>query len=124
MNTFTKKTLSITSLSLAFAVCVGTAAFAATPPHHGGGHGGSAAAKEAEEAKEANDKAKRKIAHYLTDEGASGLLSWKEYTANPKATGETTLLVVFGGRDSITPLPPPSASRRSPRRSTPGSRIA
>ena len=76
-------------------------AFAAPPPHHGGGHGGSAAAKEAEKAKEANEKAKRKIAHYLTNEGASGMLSWKEYTANPKATGETTLLVVFGGRDSV-----------------------
>ena len=101
MSMFTTKTLSITSLSLAFAVCVGTAAFAAPPPHHGGGHGGSAAAKEAEEAREANEKAKRKIAHYLTDEGASGLLSWKEYTANPNATGETTLLVVFGGRDSV-----------------------
>ncbi len=101
MGMFSTKTLSTTSLTLAFAVCVGAAAFAAPPPRHGGGHGGSAAAKEAAEAKEANEKAKRKIAHFLTDEGASGLLSWKEYTANPKALGETTLLVVFGGRDSI-----------------------
>ena len=28
-------------------------------------------------------------------------MTWKEYTVNPKAKGEATLLVVFGGRDSV-----------------------
>ena len=28
-------------------------------------------------------------------------MAWKEYTVNPKAKGEATLLVVFGGRDSV-----------------------
>ena len=66
-------------------------------PRHGIGHGRNpVTAKEAAEAKEANEKSKRRIAPYLTDEGASGRLTWKEYTVNPKAKGEATLLVVFG----------------------------
>ena len=89
----------ILSATIVFGILSATAF--AQPPRHVGKHGGSAAAKEAAEAREANEKSKKKIAHYETDEGASGKLSWKEYTANPKATGETTLLVVFGGRDSV-----------------------
>lgn len=58
-------------------------------------------AKKAADTKEANEKSKKRIAPYLTDEGANGRLTWKEYTANPKAKGEATLLVVFGGRDSV-----------------------
>ena len=88
-------------LSAAIVIGFLSATAFAQPPRHVGKHGGSAAAKEAAEAREANEKSKKKIAHYETDEGASGKLSWKEYTANPKATGETTLLVVFGGRDSV-----------------------
>ena len=94
-----KTTKAILSATIAAGILSATAF--AQPPRHVGKHGGSAAAKEAAEAREANEKSRKKIAHYLTDEGASGLLSWKEYTANPKATGETTLLVVFGGRDSV-----------------------
>ena len=58
-------------------------------------------AKDEAESKEANEKSKKRIAPYLTDEGANGRLTWKEYTVNPKAKGEATLLVVFGGRDSV-----------------------
>ncbi|MBQ9431558.1 MAG: prolyl oligopeptidase family serine peptidase [Kiritimatiellae bacterium] len=47
------------------------------------------------------DKIKRKVAHDLTEEGVTGHLAWKEYTANPTAKGEATLLVVLGGRDSF-----------------------
>ncbi len=93
--------MSIAILTLVAVFCARTTAFAAQPPRHVGKHGGSAAAKEAAEAREANEKAKKKTAHYVTDEGATGRLSWKEYTANPRATGATTLLVVFGGRDSV-----------------------
>ena len=96
------KNMAIILVLLLVAACPCTAVFGAPPPRHGGGHGRSpAATKEAAEAKEANEKTKKKIARYLTDEGVSGQLTWKEYTANPKAKGETTLLVVFGGRDSV-----------------------
>ena len=45
-------------------------------------------------AEKANEEAKRRIAQYKTDEGVCGKRTWKEYTANPKSTGATTLLVV------------------------------
>jgi len=96
------KNIVITSFLLSATTCIGTAAFGAPPPRYGGGRGRNpVTAKEAAEAKEANEKSKKKIARYLTDEGASGKLTWKEYTVNPKAKGEATLLVVFGGRDSV-----------------------
>ena len=47
------------------------------------------------------EKTKKKLAQYKTDEGVCGTRVWKEYTANPKDKGEPTLLVVFGGRDSV-----------------------
>ncbi len=96
------KNMAIISFLLSATICIRTAAFGAPPPRHGIGHGRNpVTAKEAAEAKEANEKSKRRIATYLTDEGASGRLTWKEYTVNPKAKGEATLLVVFGGRDSV-----------------------
>ena len=96
------KKKAIISFLLSTTICIGTAAFGAPPPRYGGAHGRNpVTAKEAAEAKEANEKSKRRIAPYLTDEGASGRLTWKEYTVNPKAKGEATLLVVFGGRDSV-----------------------
>lgn len=69
-------------------------AYAANPPR--GKFGMQTAARKQE-----NDDMKRKLAPYLTDEGMSGRVSWKEYAVNPKAKGEPTLLVVFGGRDSV-----------------------
>ncbi len=96
------KNMVITSFLLSAAICIGTAAFAAPPLRHGVGRGRSpVTAQEAAEVKKANEKSKRRIAPYLTDEGSSGRLTWKEYTVNPKAKGEATLLVVFGGRDSV-----------------------
>ncbi len=96
------KNMAIISFLLSATICIGTSAFGAPPPRYGIGHGRNpVTAKEAAEAKEANEKSKRRIATYLTDEGASGRLTWKEYTVNPKAKGEATLLVVFGGRDSV-----------------------
>jgi len=75
-----------------------TTAYATPPPRY---RINAITAKEAAEAKEANEKSKKRIAPYLTDEGANGRLTWEEYTVNPKAKGEVTLLVVFGGRDSV-----------------------
>ncbi len=96
------KNMAIISFLLSATICISTAAFGAQPPRYGGGRGRNpVTAKEAAEAKEANEKSKKRIATYLTDEGASGRLTWKEYTVNPKAKGEPTLLVVFGGRDSV-----------------------
>lgn len=96
------KNMVITSFLLSAAICIGTAAFAAPPLRHGVGRGRSpVTTQEAAEVKKANEKSKRRIAPYLTDEGSSGRLTWKEYTVNPKAKGEATLLVVFGGRDSV-----------------------
>ena len=93
------KNTAITLFLLLTTVCLGTTVFAVPPPRHSG-HG-RITAKEANTTRDANEKTKRKLASCLTDEGSSGRLSWKEYTANPKAKGETTLLVVFGGRDSV-----------------------
>ena len=59
---------AILSATIAVRILSATA-FAAPPPHHGGGHGGSAAAKEAAEAREANEKSKKKIAHYEFSDG-------------------------------------------------------
>ena len=96
------KNIAIISFLLSATICIGTAAFGAPPPRYGGGRGRNpVTAKEAAEAKEANEKSKKRIAPYLTDGGASGRLTWKEYTVNPKAKGDATLLVVFGGRDSV-----------------------
>ena len=41
------------------------------------------------------------IARDQTDEGVYATRHWKEYCANPSAKGETALLVVFGGRNSV-----------------------
>ena len=91
------KNMAIILFLLSATICIKTATFGAPPSRHGIGHGRNpVTAKEAAEAKEANEKSKRRIATYLTDEGASGRLTWKEYTVNPKAKGEATLLVVFG----------------------------
>ena len=63
------------------------------------------------------EKTKKKLAQYKTDEGVCGTRVWKEYTANPKDKGEPTLLVVFGGRDSVnrgegpTPSIPPAIEK-------------
>jgi len=63
--------------------------------------GGEMRLQQAKEQAKANDDTKRRISHYKTDEGACGTRAWKEYTANSKAKGEPTLLVVLGGRDSV-----------------------
>ena len=99
MNKLITRIITGTTLMLSIVGVSGLPAFAAPPPRHGGGHGRNSVAAKEEAA--ANEKTKRKITHHLTDEGVNGRLSWKEYTANPKATGETSLLVVFGGRDAV-----------------------
>ena len=58
-------------------------------------------AEERQKQSKEQEKTKKKLAQYKTDEGVCGNRAWKEYTANPKAKGETTLLVVLGGRDSV-----------------------
>ena len=85
------------ALILSAALCV----HAERPPMHGAHRHGGEARQSKEQAK-VNEEAKRKIAQYKTDEGASGKRAWKEYAANPKAKGEPTLLVVLGGRDSVS----------------------
>ena len=82
---------TLATVTLVFAATLG--AFAAHPPKR---------QQQRQEKEKANDETKHKIAHYQTDEGVSGTRAWKEYTANPKANGPTTLLVVFGGRDSVS----------------------
>ncbi len=52
-------------------------------------------------AKESNEKAKRNTAHSLTDEAESGLLSWKEYTANSRPRG--TAILILRGRAVLNP---------------------
>ena len=72
------------------------------PPMHGAPRrGADMRQRQTKEQIETNEKAKRRIAPYKTDEGVCGVRAWQEYTANPKAKGETTLLVVLGGRDSV-----------------------
>lgn len=79
------KNMVITSFLLSAAICIGTAAFAAPPLRHGVGRGRSpVTAQGAAEVKKANEKSKRRIAPYLTDEGSSGRLTWKEYTVTPQ----------------------------------------
>ena len=90
--------LIIRVMAAAMFVAGYTTAYATPPPRY---RINAITAKEAAEAKEANEKSKKRIAPYLTDEGANGRLTWEEYTVNPKAKGEVTLLVVFGGRDSV-----------------------
>ena len=84
------------AVAVILAACYATSgdAYAANPPR--GKFGTQTAARKQE-----NDDMKRKLTPYLTDEGMSGRVTWKEYTVNPKAKGEPTLLVVFGGRDSV-----------------------
>jgi len=63
------KNMAITLLLLSAMICIRTAAFGATPPRYGGGHGRNpVTAKEAAEAKEVNEKTKKRIAQYLTDD--------------------------------------------------------
>ena len=86
------------ALFLSAALC----ANAERPPMHGAHRrGAEMRQQQTKEQAKANEEAKRKIAHYKTDEGVCGTRAWKEYTANPMAKGETTLLVVLGGRDSV-----------------------
>lgn len=47
------------------------------------------------------DETIAKIAHDLMDEGVRATRHWKEYCANPSAKGDASLLVVFGGRNSV-----------------------
>ena len=81
-----------------------------------GPRGRGEAPLSAEQAK-ANDEAKRRIAQYKTNEGVCGDRAWKEYTANPKSTGGPTLLVIFGGKDSVNrgegsvPIVPPAIEK-------------
>lgn len=83
-------------------LCIAAATFAAPVNRHDGKRShNSVSAQETTEEQKSNEKAKRKIAPYLTDEGADGRLIWREYTVNPKGKGSPTLLVVFGGRDSV-----------------------
>ena len=87
--------IKIAAIAMLVACCATSGdAYAANPPR--GKFGTQTAARKQE-----NDDMKRKLAPYLTDEGMSGRVSWKEYAVNPKAKGEPTLLVVFGGRDSV-----------------------
>ena len=80
-------------------------AYAERPPirgaHRRGGELRQQQSTEQKEQEKANEEAKRRIAQYKTGEGVCGTRAWKEYTANPKSTGGPTLLVVFGGRDSV-----------------------
>jgi len=86
------------ALFLSAALC----AHAERPPMHGAHRrGAEMRQQQTKEQAKANEEAKRKIAPYKTDEGVCGNRAWKEYTANPKAKGDTTLLVVLGGRDSV-----------------------
>lgn len=88
----------IFALFLSATLCV----HAKHPPMHGAHRrGGEMQLQQTKEQAKANEEAKRKIAHYKTGEGVCGTRAWKEYTANPKANGESTLLVVLGGRDSV-----------------------
>ena len=59
------------------------------------------AAKEAREYQEelAGLEKKKSRATFVT-EGVSGTLVWKEYCPNPNATGNPSLVVVLGGKDS------------------------
>ena len=77
------------------AACCATSddAYAANPPR--GKFGKQTAARKQE-----NDDMKRKLAPYLTDEGMSGRVVWKEYTANPKAKGELEVLAKTGHAES------------------------
>ena len=79
------------ALFLSAALCT----HAERPPMHR--RGGETRELQSREQAKANEEAKRKIAHYKTDEGVCGNRAWKEYTANSKAKGEPTLLVVLGG---------------------------
>jgi hypothetical protein len=83
-------------------LCIAASTFAAPANRRDGKRPhNSVSAQETTEEQKSNEKAKRKIAPYLTDEGADGRLTWREYTVNPKGKGDPTLLVVFGGRDSV-----------------------
>lgn len=58
------------------------------------------AAKEAREYQEELAGLEKKAAQHLMTEGVSGTLVWKEYCPNPNATGNPSLVVVLGGKDS------------------------
>ena len=79
-------------------VATALGAYAERPPSPGAyRHNAEVRQKQNKE----QEKTKKKLAQYKTDEGVCGTRVWKEYTANPKGKGEPTLLVVFGGRDSV-----------------------
>ena len=92
-------------MAFAFLLSVALCAYAERPmmhsTHRRSGELRLQQSKEQQEQEKANEEAKRRIAQYKTDEGVCGKRTWKEYTANPKSTGATTLLVVLGGRDSV-----------------------
>ena len=57
--------------------------------------------RRAEMKEKIDDDAKltKKLERYLSDQGF-GKLEWKEYTVNPEAKGEPSMLVIFGGQKS------------------------
>lgn len=86
------------ALFLSAAFCV----HAVRPPVHATHRRGGEIRQQGREQADANEEAKRRIARYKTDEGVCDGRAWKEYTANSNLKGEPTLLVVFGGRDSVS----------------------
>ena len=95
-------------IPLAFALfCVLSAAFAGPRAVH--------ARREARHQEKKDDAAEkaRRGSHYLTDEGALGPIGWKEYTINPSAKGQSSLVVILNGRESVgddrRPTEPPPA---------------
>ena len=58
--------------------------------------------KRAEIKEKIEDDAKltKKLEKYLSDQGF-GKQEWKEYTVNPEAKGEPSMLVIFGGQKSV-----------------------
>ncbi len=91
--------LCMTALAATMALCA--QAERLPPARSAHGRGAETRLRESKEQAEAKEEAKRRIARYKTDEGVCGERAWKEYTANPGAMGEPTLLVVLGGRDSV-----------------------
>ena len=89
-------------------VATALGAYAERPPSPGAyRHNAEVRQKQNKE----QEKTKKKLAQYKTDEGVCGTRVWKEYTANPKGKGEPTLLVVFGGRrivvaETVAPFSP------------------
>jgi len=93
------------AVAAVFALFLSPAAFSAHAGHQpqSGAHGrGNGAWQQNQEQAMANEEARHKIARFQTGEGVCGARAWKEYSVNPKAKGDAILLVVFGGRDSVS----------------------